>query len=220
MVRPVTYTVTPFEIRPGSSATTKTALFFSNPNLFALDWSMVVRIKDRDGIALRDDRIGNADAPYDHSDPRFQNWYFPIPPGESWTVVRFETSFAKADVQEFKVARSSSAVVEVPGVWVSKHACVDNSGARIGCQIVVEAPRGVPAFTRLHLVVAIHGRDGPPQLLRALQWRPELIGAETPWLKLGPGQKLSLEFQDNYPSPAAAWEYEVYARAYQFARSN
>jgi hypothetical protein len=215
----VTYTVTPFDIRPGSSATTKTALFFSNPNLFALDWSMVVRIK-RDGIALRDDRIGNADAPYDHSDPRFQNWYFPIPPGESWTVVRFETSFAKADVQEFKVARSSSAVAEVPGVWVTKHTCVDDAGTGIECQIVVGAMRDVPEFTRLHLVIAVHAKNGPPQLLRALQWRPELIGAATPWLKLDSGQKLSLGVHDNYPSPAMAWEYEIYARAYQFARSN
>jgi hypothetical protein len=219
-VRPVTYTVTPFEIRPGPSSTTKTAIFFWNGNTFALDWWMAVRLKDKDGVVLRDERIGNADAPADRSDPRFQNWYFPIPPGESWTIVRFETSFTKGDIQDFEVVRSSSAVAEVRTVRVSAHSCVDDSGTGIECQIVVEAAGDVPAFTRLHLVVAIHGKDGPPQLLRGLQWRPELIAATSPWLKLGGGQKLSLEFHDNYPTPAVAWDYEVFARAYQFPRSN
>ena len=40
-------------------AVKKTALSFSNPNAFALDWFMTVRFKSADGLTGTDERIGN-----------------------------------------------------------------------------------------------------------------------------------------------------------------
>src|SRR5437870_10078366 len=106
-VLPLTYEVDPLQVRAGTVVSvSKTAIFFSNPNAFVLDWFMTVRFKSADGLAVTDLRIGNAGVPPDQTDPKFENWYFPIPPGDSWTVVRFATAFSKSDVQEFKVARS------------------------------------------------------------------------------------------------------------------
>jgi hypothetical protein len=103
-------------------------------------------------------------------------------------------------------------------VKVSTHFCQDSSGAGIRCELTVETTADVPALTRLHLVVAVKSADPANRLLRAMQWRPELVGAESPWLKLSAGQKLELQFQDNYPTPVVPWRYEVFARAYQFSR--
>ena len=215
--RPVTYRVNPLEIRPGESATSKTAIFFSNPNSFLMDWSMAVRLRAKDGTVLRDERIGNAGAPSDRSDPKFQNWYFPIPPGDSWTVVRFETAIAEADVQEFKATRAASSLAEVTSVQVTAHACRDAAGAGIACELTVESSATVPAFTRLHLVVMVQSRDATRAVLRTLQWRPELADARDPWLKLSAGDKLQVQFQDNYPTPTAPWQYQVFWHAYQFS---
>src|SRR5437867_5219203 len=119
-------------------AVKKTAIFFSNPNTFPLDWYMTVRFKSADGLAVTDERIGNAGVPADRADTKFQNWYFPIPPGDSWTVVRSDSSFIKSDVQEFKIARSTAAIGEVRGVEVTRQACAnDREGGVIGCSLDV-----------------------------------------------------------------------------------
>src|SRR6266568_4815024 len=116
-ILPLTYEVDPLSARAGTVVTvSKTAIFFSNPNAFVLDWFMTVRFKSADGLAVSDERIGNAGVPPDRADPKFQNWYFPIPPGDSWTVVRLDKTFTKSDVQEFKVARSLVTIGEVDGV--------------------------------------------------------------------------------------------------------
>jgi hypothetical protein len=195
----------------------KTVIFFSNPNASLMDWSMAVRLRDKDGAVLREERIGNAGAPTDRSDPKFQNWYFPIPPGDSWTVVRFETAFAESDVQEFKAAPAQNARAEVASVQVTTHACRDASGAGIACELTVESSATLPAFTRLHLVVVVQSRDATRTVLRALQWRPELADARDPWLRLPVGDKLQLQFQDNYPTPTVPWQYQVFWHAYQFS---
>jgi hypothetical protein len=215
--RPATYQIHPLEVRQGESATTKTAIFFSNPNSFLMDWSMAIRLKGKDGAVLRDERIGSAGAPADRSDPKFQNWYFPLPPGESWTVVRFETAIAEADVQEFKATHAAAGLTEVTSVQVTAHACRDASGAGIACEITVESGAAIPAFTRLHLVVMVQTRDATRTVLRALQWRPELAAARDPWLKIPTGDKLQLQFQDNYPTPTVPWQYQVFWHAYQFS---
>jgi hypothetical protein len=214
--RPVTYKVNPLEIRPGAAVVAKTAIFFSNPNSLLMDWSMAVRLRDKDGAALREERIGSAGAPSDRSDPKFQNWYFPIPPGDSWNVVRFETSFDESDVQEFKATPAPSGQTEVASVQVTAHACHDASGLGIACELTVETSATIPAFTRLHLVVLVQSRDTTRVVLRALQWRPELAAADDPWLKLAVGNKLQLQFQDNYATPTVPWQYQVFWRAYQF----
>jgi hypothetical protein len=216
-LQPVTFKVNPLEIRPGDAATTKTAVFFSNPNSFLMDWSMAVRLKDKDGTVLRDERIGSTDAPADRSDPKFQNWYFPIPPGESWTVLRFDTAIAESDVQEFKATRAAAGLTEVTSVQVTAHACHDASGAGIACEFTVASTATIPAFTRLHLVVVVQSRDETRAVLRALQWRPELGTARDPWLKIAVGEKLELQFQDNYPTPTVPWLYQVFWHAYQFS---
>ena len=88
-ILPLTYEVDPLSVRAGTVvAVSKTAIFFSNPNAFVLDWFMTVRFKSADGLAVSDERIGNSGVPPDRADPKFQNWYFPIPPGDSWTVVK------------------------------------------------------------------------------------------------------------------------------------
>lgn len=216
-VRAVTYQVTPFEIRSGPSAVSKTAVFFSNPNAFMIDWSMIVRLKDKDGTVLRDERIGSLDAPVDRSDPKWQNWFFPIPAGDSWTIVRFETVFAEADVLDFTMSRKTAAISEVSNVRVTTQVCSDTEGLGVGCRIIIETPAVLPSFTRLHLVVIVRSKDTARRALRGLMWRPELSGSATPWLRLAVGQPLDIRMQDNYPTPKEDWEYEVFAHAYEFA---
>jgi hypothetical protein len=215
--RPVTYKVDPLEIRSGESVIAKTAIFFSNPNSVLMNWSMTVRLRDKDGAALRDEHIGSEGAPSDRSDARFQNWYFPIPPGDSWTVARFETAIAESDVQEFRATPVPTGLAEVTSVQVTAHACRDASSLGIACELTVESSATLPAFTRLHLVVVVQSRDATRTVLRALQWRPELADARDPWLRLPVGDKLQLQFQDNYPTPTVPWQYQVFWHAYQFS---
>src|SRR2546428_5482201 len=130
-VLPLTYDVNPLEVRGGTVVTVKkTAIFFSNPNAFVLDWFMTVRFKSAARPAVTDERIGNAGVPPDRADPKFQNWYYPIPPGDSWTVVRYDKTFAKSDVQEFKVARSLVTIGEVGGVSVPNQPCANDAAVR------------------------------------------------------------------------------------------
>ena len=127
-ILPLTYEVDPLSVRAGTVVTvSKTAIFFSNPNAFVLDWFMTVRFKSADGLAVSDERIGNSGVPPDRADPKFQNWYFPIPPGDSWTVVRLDKTFTKSDVQEFKVARSLVTIGEVSGVTVADQTCANDA---------------------------------------------------------------------------------------------
>src|SRR5438552_13856800 len=56
-VLPLTYEVDPLSVRAGTVVTvSKTAIFFSNPNAFVLDWFMTVRFKSADGLAVSDER--------------------------------------------------------------------------------------------------------------------------------------------------------------------
>jgi hypothetical protein len=214
-ILPLTYEVRPLPARPD---VTKTAIFFSNPNAFVLDWYMTLKLRAADGSSLRDERIGNADVPSDRADPKFQNWYFPIPPGESWTVVRFETAFAKSDVQEFKVARSLTTIGEVPGVRVTSQRCSgDTAVGVIGCDITIDTATTVPAFTKLHLVIVVRASAPPSSVLGVMQWRPELAQTGKPWLSLGASEQLALQLHDSYPIPPVPWQYEVFAHAYQFS---
>src|SRR2546425_7939259 len=119
-ILPLGYEGSPLAVRAGTVVTvSKTAILFSNPNAFVLDWFMTVRFKSADGLAVTDERIGNAGVPPDRADPKFQNWYYPIPPGDSWTVVRYDKTFATSYVQEFKAARSMVTIGEVTGVSVA-----------------------------------------------------------------------------------------------------
>ncbi|MGH2473145.1 MAG: hypothetical protein ACRDG6_12285 [Candidatus Limnocylindria bacterium] len=211
----VTYEVTPFDVRSGAA---KTAIFFSNPNSFVVDWFMTVRLRKLGGDFLRDERIGNAGVPPNRADTKFQNWYFPIPPGDSWSIVRFEVAFSKSDVQEFKVARSLTAIGEVDGVRIAQQACAgDRAVGVIGCDLTLETTTTVPAFARLHLVVVVRGTASPRYVLSALQWRPELVPTTSPWLTLAAGETLNLRFHDSYPTPAVPWEYEVFVHVYRFS---
>jgi hypothetical protein len=215
-VQPVTYDVTPFEFR--SSTATKTAIFFSNPNSFVLEWFMTVRLRAGDGTVLRDERIGSSGVPPDRADAKFQNWYFPIPPGDSWTVVRFETAFAKTDVLEFKIARSLIVIGEVSGLRIANQACAaDSTLGVIGCDVTLETTATVPAFSKLHLVVVARSTASPRVALRALQWRPELLGAKKPWFSLAAGEKMRIEISDGYPTPLVPWEYDVFTHVYQYS---
>lgn len=214
-IRALTYEVTPFDVRPSA---TKTAIFFSNPNSFVLDWFMTVRLRTLVGDVLRDERIGNADVPPDRADPKFQNWYFPIPPGDSWTVVRFEVAFAKSDVQDFKVARSLTTIGEVGGVRIAQQDCsADRAVGVIGCDLTIDTTTTVPAFAKLHLVVVVRRTALPRDVLSAMQWRPELVPTTSPWLSLAAGDTLKVQFHDSYPTPTVPWQYEVFAHAYQFS---
>src|SRR5207245_10969566 len=63
-ILPLTYEVDPLAVRAGTVVTvSKTAIFFSNPNAFVLDWFMTVRFKGADGLAVTDERIGTAGVP-------------------------------------------------------------------------------------------------------------------------------------------------------------
>src|SRR5437867_8279780 len=140
-------------------AVKKTAIFFSNPNTFPLDWYMTVRFKSADGLAVTDERIGNAGVPADRADTKFQNWYFPIPPGDSWTVVRYDSTFTKSDVQEFKVARSLVTIGELSGLSVANQSCANDAAVGvIGCDLNVATTAAVPAFSKLHLVVVVRSK--------------------------------------------------------------
>ncbi len=214
-IRALTYEVTPFDVRAGA---TKTVILFSNPNAFVVDWFMTVRLRTLAGAFLRDERIGNAGVPANRAEPKFQNWYFPIPPGDSSTVVRFEVAFAKSEVQEFKVARSLTVIGEVSGVRIAQHACSgDKTVGVIGCDLTLEATTTVPAFSKLHLIVIVRRTASPRDVLGALQWRPELLPTASPWLTLAAGEKLQLDFRDSYPTPTVPWEYEVFTHVYRFS---
>jgi hypothetical protein len=213
----LTYDVAPLELRPGTAAAVKkTAIFFSNPNTFPLDWFMTVRFKSADGLAVTDERIGNAEVPPDRADPKFQNWYFPIPAGDSWTVVRSDSSFTKSDVQEFKIARSTATIGEVRGVVVANQSCSnDPAVAVIGCDLTIATTTTLPAFSKLHLVVVVRS-TAPRAAIGALQWRPELVPAAKPWFNLAAGETVKIQMHDGYPTPTVPWEYEVFVHAYQF----
>jgi len=215
-ILPLTYSVSPLDARPNTVA--KTGILFSNPNAFVLDWFMTVRFKSADGLNVTDERIGNAGVPPDRVDPKFQNWYFPIPPGDSWTVVRYGSSFSKSDVQEFKVARSLVTIGEVDGVRVTSQACAgDSAVGTIGCDFAVETSTTVPAFSKLHLVVVVRAKSSERPVLSLLQWRPELEATGKPWLNLAAGDSMKIQMHDSYPTPAVPWDYEVFVHAYQYS---
>src|SRR6267143_6291101 len=199
-------------------AVKKTAIFFSNPNTFALDWFMTVRFKSADGLTGTDERIGNADVAPDRADPKFQNWYFPIPPGDSWTVVRSDASFTKSDVQEFKITRSTASIGEVRGIEVTRQSCSNDPAATVGvisCSLDVATTAAIPAFSKLHLVVIVRS-VAPREVIGALQWRPELLASDKPWFDLAIGGSAKILMRDGYPTPTVPWEYEVFAHVYQF----
>ncbi len=218
-ILPLTYEVSPLQVRPGTVvAVTKTAIFFSNPNTFVLDWFMTVRFKSADVVAVTDERIGNAGVPPNRTDPKSQNWYFPIPPGDSWTVVRFDRSFTKGDVQEFKVARSLVLIGEVAGVGIDAQTCANDAPVGvIGCDITLATTSTVSGFSKLHLVVLVRSKDAPHAVLSAMQWRPELVTTAKPWLSLGGGETLKIQMHDAYPTPAVPWEHEVFTHTYQYS---
>ena len=213
----LTFQVVPVELYPGKEpAVKKTAIFFSNPNTFLLDWYMTVRLKSADGLTVTDERIGTAGVPPDRADTKFQNWYFPIPPGDSWTVVRSDSSFAKSDVQEFKIARSTATIGEVKGVEVTRQSCADDPDVSvIGCSLDVATTATVPAFSKLHLVVIVRS-VAPRAVIGALQWRPELLATDKPWFNLTAGESIKILVRDGYPAPTVPWEYEVFVHAYQY----
>jgi hypothetical protein len=214
-LRALTYEVVPLDVRSGA---TKTVLFFSNPNPYPVDWFMIVRLKTLSGEFLREERIGSAGVPANRSEPKFQNWYFPIAPGDSSTVVRLEVAFPKSEVQEFKVARSLNVIDEFKGVRVGKHACAgDRAVGTIGCDVTLETATTVPGFSRLHLVVVVRRAASPRDALGAMQWRPELLPSASPWLTLAAGEQLQLRFFDSYPTPTVPWEYDVLVHVYRFS---
>ena len=214
-MRAVSYEVVPLDVRSGA---TKTVIFFSNPNPFPVDWSMIVSLKTLAGEFIRDERIGSAGVPANRSEPRFQNWYFPIPTGDSATVVRLEVAFPKSEVREFKVARSLNVIEEVKGVRTAKHACgADRAVGVIGCDLTLETPTTVPGFSRLHLVVVVRRTASPRDVLGAMQWRPELMPSASPWLTLAAGEPLPLRFFDSYPTPTVPWEYEIHLHVFRFS---
>jgi len=215
-ILPLTYSVTPLDVRPNAVA--KTGIFFTNPNTFVLDWFMTVRFKSADGLNVTDERIGNAGVPPDRVDTKFQNWYFPIPPGDSWTVVRYGTAFSKSDVQEFKVARSLVTIGEVDGVRVASQSCAgDPAVGTIGCDFAVETSTTVPAFSKLHLVVVVRTKSSERPVLSLLQWRPELAGTGKPWLNLAAAESFKIHMNDSYPTPSVPWDYVVFVHAYQYS---
>ncbi|MEK6226090.1 MAG: hypothetical protein AABM40_07295 [Chloroflexota bacterium] len=217
-ILPLTYEVNPLELPGGTVAVKKTAIFFSNPNTFVLDWFMTVRFKSADGLAVTDERIGNAGVPPDRADAKFQNWYFPIPPGDSWTVVRYDKAFTKSDVQEFKVARSLTTIGEVGGVGIADKTCANDAAVGvIGCDLGISATATVPGFSKLHLVVLVRSAASPRQVIGALQWRPELATSGKPWFNLEAGETVKIQMHDGYPTPSVPWEYEVFVHAYQFS---
>ena len=218
-VLPLMYEVDPLAVRGGTVVSvSKTAIFFSNPNTFVLDWFMTVRFKSADGLAVTDLRIGNAGVPPDRADPKFQNWYYPIPPGDSWTVVRYDSTFTKSDVQEFKVARSLVTIGELSGLSVANQSCANDAAVGvIGCDLNVATTAAVPAFSKLHLVVVVRSKASSREILSAMQWRPELAANEKPWFGLAAGDTFKIQMHDGYPTPTIPWEYEVFAHGYQYS---
>ena len=218
-VLPLTYEVNPLSVSAGTVVTvSKTAIFFSNPNAFVLDWFMTVRFRSADGLAVTDQRIGNAGVPPDRADPKFQNWYYPIPPGDSWTVVRFDKTFNKGDVQEFKVARSLVTIGEVSGVSVANQSCANDAAVGvIGCDLNIATTATVPGFSKLHLVVVVRSKGASREVLSAMQWRPEIAANDKPWFSLAGGETVKIQMHDGYPTPSVPWEYEVFAHSYQYS---
>lgn len=219
-VQAVTYKVVPLGFAGGAAASVvKTAIAFSNPSSTLMDWSMVVNLKLPDGTALRQERIGSAGVRTDRADSKWQNWYFPIPPGESWTLVRFDTFFAGSDVESFQTGPSTGALSEIDGVRAGTYNCFDDVDVKVlGCKVTITTSADVPAFTRLHLVVLFTNPGAPPPLIRAMQWRPELLGGDSPWMNLRAGEKVEIDMHDSYPSPPAGWQATVVVHAYQFSR--
>jgi hypothetical protein len=218
-VLPLTYEVAPLEVAGAVVVTTKkTAIFFSNPTTFVLDWFMTVRFKSADGLSVVDERIGSAGVPADRADAKFQNWYFPIPPGDSWTVVRYDRTFAKSDVQEFKVARSLVVIGEVSGVTVATPTCAKDAAVGvIGCDFGIATKDTIPGFSKLHVVVLIRSTSSTREVLSALQWRPELVTTGKPWFHLAPDESFKIQMRDGYPTPTVPWEYDVFAHVYQYS---
>jgi len=141
-----------------------------------------------------------------------------IPPGDSWTVVRYGTAFSKSDVQEFKVARSLITIGEVSSVRVASQSCAgDPAVGTIGCDFAVESSVLVPAFSKLHLVVVVRTKSLERPVLSMLQWRPELAGTGKPWLNLFAGDSIKIQMHDSYPTPSVPWEYEVFVHTYQYS---
>jgi hypothetical protein len=217
-VQPLTYEVIPLPPESATASVSKTVILFSNPNAFVLDWFMTVRFTSADGKDVRDDRIGSAGVPPDRADPKFGNWYFPIPPGDSPTVVRSDRTFAKADVQEFKVARSITTIGEISPLVVASKTCANDADVGvIGCDVALDATEDAPAFSKLHLVVLARSKASRG-VIRALQWRPELTTPDRPpWLRAAQGETLRINMHDSYPTPADAWEYDVFAHVYRYS---
>jgi hypothetical protein len=214
-ILPLTYEIYPLGAGTGA-AVAKTAIFFSNPNAFVLDWFMTVRFVN--GIDVRDERIGNAGVPPDRADPKFENWFFPIPPGDSWTIVRFAKPFTRTDVQEFRDARSLVTIGEVGGVKVADQTCAnDQPVGVIGCDLTVATTATVPGFSKLHLVVLVRNKAAPRAVIGAMQWRPELATTGKPWFALAAGETAKIQMHDSYPTPTVPWEYEVIAHTYQYS---
>jgi hypothetical protein len=215
---PMTYEVNPLAVSGGTVTVKKTAIFFSNPNAFVLDWYMTVRFRTADGLGVTDERIGNAGVPPDRADPKFSNWYYPIPPGDSWTVVRFDKAFTKSDVQEFKVARSLVTIGEVEGVGIASKTCADDAAVGvIGCELSVVTKETMPGFSKLHVVVLVRSTGSSRDVIGAMQWRPELATTGKPWFSLAAGESFKIQMHDGYPTPTVPWEYEVLAHAYQYS---
>jgi hypothetical protein len=218
-ILPLRYDVYRLPLRAGTVVSvTKTAISFSNPNAFVLDWFMTVRFRSADGLTVTDERIGNAGVPPDRADSKFQNWYFPIPPGDSFTVVRTDKTFTKSDVQEFKIARSLTAIGEVSGVTAVSQSCASDAKVGvIGCTLNLGTTATVPGFSKLHLVVVVRSKAASREVLGAMQWRPEIVASARPWFNLAAGENLRLQMHDAYPTPEVPWEYEVFTRVYQFS---
>jgi hypothetical protein len=216
-IRPLTYEVIPLKPESATASVSKTVILFSNPNAFVLDWFMTVRFTSADGKDVRDERIGSAGVPPDRADTKFGNWYFPIPPGDSPTVVRADGTFAKADVQEFKVSRSLTTIGEITPLSLAARTCsADADVGVIGCDVALDATEAAPAFSKLHLVVLIRGKASH-DVIRALQWRPELTAANGPWLSAAQGTTVRINMHDSYPSPADPWEYDVFVHVYRYS---
>src|SRR5207237_10206562 len=99
-----------------------------------------------------------------------------------------------------------------------RQACMDDTAVgRIGWNSGIETATPMPAFTTLRLVVIVRGTASPQPVLGFLQWRPELVATNKPWLSLAAAEKLSIQMHDSYPIPPVPWQFEVFAHAYQFS---
>ena len=216
-IQPLTYEVVPLPPESATASVSKTVILFSNPNPFVLDWYMTVRFTSADGKDVRDERIGSAGVPPDRADAKFGNWYFPVPPGDSPALVRSDRTFVKADVQEFKVARSITVIGEITPLALAARTCANDPDVSvISCDIALDATDDAPAFSKLHLVVLVRGKASR-EVIRALQWRPELTTNARPWLSAAKGEALRINMHDSYPVPADAWDYDVFVHVYRYS---